>query len=70
MYLWDLGGIEVDQKAFAGELQAAVSRIKNNTVKRELKNITEQIKLAELEKNTRYVKELSEKFKNLSEKLT
>ncbi len=69
MYLWDFGEITVDKDLFVSELDSAISRIEKNSIKRKLKELTEQIKLAELEKNAEAVKELSKKFARLSKKL-
>lgn len=68
-YLWNLDDSLSSERAFARELEATFNRVKNTSIKRELKHITEQIKLAELEKNSKLIKELSEKFTELSKKL-
>ncbi len=69
MYLWDFGETSSSPALLAKEIEATISRLKMETTKRELKNLTEQLKLAEMEKDTKKVKELTEEFKHLSEKL-
>ncbi len=69
MYLWDFGDLPSRQDLFVKEIDATIDRLHKEATKNELKNLTEQIKLAEMEKNSKKVKELSEKFKKLSETL-
>lgn len=69
MYLWDFGVIEQKPSLFVNEIESTILRIRKDSVRRELKNLTEQIKLAELEKNTEKIKELTERSKELSKLL-
>ena len=69
MYLWDFGVLTSEDEMFATELNATFLRVQKASIKRKLKKISEQIKLAELEKDAKTVKMLSKKFKTLSKKL-
>jgi len=69
MYLWDLGGLTSDRILFVREIESTISRIEKDSIKRKLKKISEQIKLSELEKNTKKTDELSKEFSELSKKL-
>ncbi len=69
MYLWDFGDLASNKNLFVGELESTTSRIKKDTTKRKLKKISERIKLAELEKNTSLLEELSKEFNELSKQL-
>ena len=64
LYLWDLGDLFDEPKLFLQEINATFARIRRDTLKRELKNLTLQIKQAEAEGNTKLLKELSNKFKD------
>lgn len=69
LYLWDLGEVSENEKILEKELDAAFERLKKETAKRELKELGDQIRQAELGGNRKELKELSERFKVLSEKL-
>ena len=69
MYLWDLGESSNGDAFFDSEIDMAFARVKQDTVKRELKELGAKIKEAELENNQAAIKELSEKFEELSQKL-
>ncbi len=69
LYLWDLGEVTEDEKKLNQELDATFERIKKEAAKRELKELTDQIKRAELEKNIKLVNELSERAKTVSARL-
>src|SRR3989344_5365190 len=69
LYLWDVEHITEEPRRLEIEPETAFARIKRETAKKELKELTDKIKQAELEKNTKLVGELSEKFKNISERL-
>ena len=69
LYLWDIEYIIDDPKKLEAELESTLIRIKRETAKKELKELTDKIRQAELGKNTKLVSELSEKFKNVSERL-
>ena len=69
MFLWDFGDLVSGEDKIVQELQATISRVEKDSTKRELKELTEQIKLAELEKNTEKVESLSKKFTKISQKL-
>lgn len=71
LYLWDLEGmvdfenIEKVQK----ELDFAVKRIKMESTKKLLKDLSDEIKIAEMEKNQPKLEKLSKKFERLSKGL-
>jgi DNA primase len=69
LYLWDLGYLGENEEALISEIENVFENLKKKTTKRELKELSTQIKQAELEKNTDLLKELSQEFKELSEKL-
>lgn len=69
MYLWDFGDLESRPDLFVREIESTILRIKKDSTKRKLKNLAEQIKLAELQKDTKKIKELTEKSKELSKQL-
>lgn len=66
-YLLDLG--EISDVKMKTEAESLLSRIKVISIKRELTEISEQIKLAEMEKNSNEISRLSEKFTKVSKKL-
>ncbi len=69
LYMWDLVDVTEDPKKFENELENTFERIKKESARRELKELSLKIKQAELEKNIKLVKELSEKVKALSGRL-
>lgn len=69
MYLWDLGDLTSNRILFVREIESAISRIEKESIKRKLKKISEQIKLAELETDAKKIEELSKEFSELSKKL-
>ena len=69
LYLWDLEEILDDPKKLNTELEAALHRIKKETAKRELKELTKKIKQAEAEGNKKLINECSKKIEALYEKL-
>jgi len=69
MYLWDLGDVTSNRILFAREIESTVSRVEKDSTRRKLKTISEQIKLAELEKDNSRLEKLSKQFSELSIKL-
>ncbi|MFA6981699.1 MAG: DNA primase [Patescibacteria group bacterium] len=69
LYMWDIGTLTEDPKKFGTELGSAVSRIKKASAKRKITELTERLKLAEVEKNVKEIKELTEELKKYSSKL-
>jgi len=69
LYLWDLGSLSKDEGLTAKELDSVFASIKKKTAKRELRELSGQIKQAELENNKKVLRSLSQEFKELSEKL-
>lgn len=63
--LWDFGQGPPTEK----EAQDAVKRLKTHSIRKKLKELTEQIKIAEMAKNSKELKELTKKCSLLSEKL-
>ena len=69
LYLWDLEVISDSPEKFYRELSNAFERTKSDTLKRDLKVLTAKIKQAELENNKEALKDLSNKFTELTKKL-
>lgn len=69
LYLWDIGELAENEEQLNKELENVFDLLKKKTAKGELKELGKQIKQAELENNEELLKELSQEFKELSEKL-
>lgn len=69
LYLWDLDDLTSNKVLFVREIESTISRIEQESIKRKLRTISEKIKLAELEKDTKQVEELSEQFNKLTREL-
>ena len=71
LYLWDLEGIlDFENKdKISKEIEITVKRIKTDTVKKSLKDLSDEIKIAETEKNTEKLEKLTKKFERLSKGL-
>ena len=69
LYLWDFGALDDNLVLFEKEAVEILIRLKIDTTKRELKDLSGKIKEAEEKKDNDLVKELTEKFSKLSEKL-
>ena len=70
LYLWDLEGKdEEDEKMITKELQDMVDRIGKDSLKRQLKSLSEEIKIAETRKEEEEVERLTKKFEKLSKGL-
>lgn len=69
LYLWDLEHIISESHILVGEIDRTFERVKKERIRGELKELSEKISQAETENDLSAVKKLSEKFKNLSEKL-
>jgi|SRR3989338_3849108 len=69
LYLWDFGTLDDNLILFEKEAGEILIRLKMDTTKRDLKDMSGKIKDAEEQKDTNLVKELTEKFSKLSEKL-
>lgn len=69
LYLWDLSHITDSPATFSRELEATYERIKKDTVKRDLKELSSKIKIAEENNDKKQLQELSQKFNELSGKL-
>jgi DNA primase len=69
MYLWDFGKITDEADLLRSEIEATISRLEKESLRRKLKDLTEQIKLAELENDRSKVEKLSKKFNRLSKRL-
>jgi DNA primase len=71
LYLWDLEGMvdfENVEKVHK-EMDFAVKRIKMESTKKLLKDLSDEIKIAEMEKNQQKLEKLSKKFERLSKGL-
>jgi len=68
LYLSDLDEINSNERRFETEMKAILHRIKKSAMKRELKKITDKIKLSELEGNTEEVIKLTKQFTLLASK--
>lgn len=69
LYLFDLGKIVDDEKLLEREINDTIDRIKKIRIKSDLKNLTEQIKIAEKENNVKQIDKLTKEFDKLSKKL-
>jgi DNA primase len=70
LYMWDLEGKDaLDEKELEKELDSMIDRIKKNSVKRQLKILSEEIRIAETEKDEGEIERLSKKFEKLSKGL-
>ncbi len=67
LYLWDFDGIiDVDSpQSLERELENAFKRMKKDSAKRAIKNLIEEIKVAELEKDSEKVTKLTKKVEKL-----
>ncbi|EKD95633.1 MAG: hypothetical protein ACD_24C00410G0003 [uncultured bacterium] len=66
LYLWDLDYVAKDDKLFKKEMENSFQRLKDTYVKKKRQEISQRIKQAELEKNEKLVRELTEEFNELS----
>lgn len=66
-YLIDV--LETDTDKIKKEINVLLDRIQKAAAKRELAKVSEQIKLAEVEKDTKELQKLTEKFTKISKKL-
>ena len=69
LYMWDLGELSNDMSALTKELNNVISRVKNDSIKRQLTKLSESIKLAEIENDSKLLKSLTSEFSELSKKL-
>jgi hypothetical protein len=69
LYLWDLGEIVDNDKKMEQELETTFDRLKKESARGELKELSEKIKQAELAKDIKLINELTEKLKALSSRL-
>ena len=66
LYLWDLDYVAKDDKLLKKEMESSFQRLKDTYVKKKRQEISQRIKQAELEKNEKLVRELTEEFNELS----
>ena len=69
MYLWDLGRIGDDLTLLNKELESVYTRVKTETVRREMQELSNKIKEAEKSKDIESLSEYTSKLKDLSAKL-
>jgi DNA primase len=70
LYMWDIPVLELgDEAKISSEMELTVKRIKSGTTKSSLKALSEEIKLAELEKDSDKIEKLTKKFERLSKGL-
>jgi replicative DNA helicase len=70
LYMWDLEGKDgFSEEILEKELNTLVDRIKKVSVKRQLKILTDEIKIAETKKDEGEIERLSKKFEKLSKGL-
>jgi len=69
LYMWDFGEYSTEDQQIFRNLNLAIGRIKKDSIKRELKLLTEKIKLAEMEKNTKSLETLQTRLIELSKEL-
>jgi len=71
LYLWDLESVTDTESTdkIAKELDVTVKRIKNEFTRKSLKSLSDEIKMAEMAKETAKVEKLTKKFERLSKGL-
>lgn len=70
LYMWDLEGKDaLEEEDLEKELESMIDRIKKNSVKRQLKILSDEIRIAESEKDEGEIERLSKKFEKLSKGL-
>lgn len=69
MYLWDMGNLTDNPTHLLKEIDTAYSRIKRETIRREMREMSVKIKEAEANKNPDLLVEYTNKLKELSGKL-
>jgi len=70
LFMWDVEGMDEEMETILKkDLEGTVQRIKRDALKRELRELTEKIKLSEGEKDTKEVEKLMKKFERLSKGL-
>lgn len=69
IYLMDIGKAEEDDNLFLLEMEKTFKRLKQQTIKTELKEVTKKIKDAEKHKDTQELNELLTRLKDLSARL-
>lgn len=69
LYMWDLRDLGSREDLLDKELTKVFEFLKKRTAKRELKELAERIKRAEMENNRKELEKLTKEFQELSEKL-
>jgi len=69
LYLWDLEYVIENEPVLERELNNTVEKIKKDTAKRDMKELSTRIKQAEATKNKKELTALTKEFQELSEKL-
>ena len=69
LYLWDLEYVIENEPVLERELNNTVEKIKKDTAKRDMKELSTRIKQAEATKNKKELTVLTKEFQELSEKL-
>jgi len=69
LYLWDLDFSHDVPGKIDKEIEFTVKRIMNEALRRELKEISNRIKIAEMEGNSTEIQKLTKKFEKLSKGL-
>lgn len=70
LYMWDLEGKDgFEEGDLEKELNVLTDRVKKASTRRQLKNLTSEIKIAETKKDEEEVERLSKKFEKLSKSL-
>ncbi|MFC1624763.1 DNA primase [Patescibacteria group bacterium] len=70
LFMWDIEGLDENkEEILERDLKGTVERIKKDAIKREQSKLTEEIKLAEKEKNISELEKLTKRFERLSKGL-
>jgi len=69
LYLWEFDKTTQDENLFEKEIESTIKRIKKESVKRRLNKLTEEIKLAEMQGDTKLTEKLTKEFEKTSKTL-
>lgn len=69
LYLWEDPNIASDANLLAKEIDSVIDRLKKESSKKRMKELTEEIRIAEKSGDTKHLNELMDEFKKLKEHL-
>ncbi len=70
LYLWEAEGLVDTPEKLDKELDVLCARVRLNTIRKRMRDLSEELRLAELERDQKRVKSLTEKINKLSKKLS